>query len=119
MSSGSNFLDAMLNGVCNQDADIGDSVSPGTGFGGSISNVFDQVGSQARQKNMTFAVVTPFSNGNTAPVSILEFINVDLISQSGSGGNWSGTFKLVARNVTPPVGGGSGAPTRRYLQSLS
>lgn len=114
MSSGRNFEEAMLNGVCDEEVALNSNVTTGTGFGGSIANVFsefDQSQHISKRYDMIIGVTTGFPNGNGG-VTLLEFIKVDFVSQTGSGGNWRGTFRLKERNVVP---GGGGAAGVRYL----
>ena len=108
MSSGNNFESAMLNGVCNAQIAVGGTVSTGTGFGGSISHVLDDFSLptyQSNALNMLIALVDGFTN-NTS--TMLEFARVDFVRQSGSGSNWQGTFRLVARDQVPPTPPGAG-----------
>jgi hypothetical protein len=106
MSSGNKFLPALLNGTCNAKYEVGETVSSGTGFGGSINKAFDQFSSienQHKALGMPVAVIPEFVNGN-ADVTIMEFIRVDFVSQTGNGFNWEGTFRLLERNIDPPDG---------------
>ena len=101
MSSGTNFENAMVNGICNADVALGASIETGTGFGGSIRNVMNEVVQQGSENGMVIGLVSPFPNGN-GQVTLEEFITVDYVRQSNSGGNWQGTFRLVERNTAPP-----------------
>lgn len=114
MSSGSNFHDAMLNGICDASAIIGNSVSQGTGSGGSISNVFDDVLQYHKNMGMVIGVVTSFAQGN-GNVTILNFAKVDFVSQTGNGNGWRGTFRLVEYPTIPPTGGNPAPPSQRFL----
>jgi len=100
MSSGKNFENAMLSTTC-LEASLGE-VRPGTGFGGSISNVFDEIPSPQRAA-MYVPLVDNFPNGKSDNVTIEEFIKVDFIGMSGSGTNWVGTFRLLERNAQPSI----------------
>lgn len=110
MSSGSAFLDAMLNGVCCNETTIGDDVETGTGFGGSISHVFDDVINAGKQNGMIFEVNSQFNNGNSI-VGIRNFIKVNLVSNHGNGKNWSVELEIVEYPTTPPTGTGSSGAT--------
>lgn len=104
MSSGVNFMDAMLNDVCDEDVALNSVVSPGTGFGGAIDQVFDEVLDEGEDQSMIVAANSDFGNGNS-DVTILEFLEIDYIHDNGkSGANWQGTFRLIKRNATPPTG---------------
>ena len=114
-SSGNNFSDAILSdiGACGADATIGHQVPVATGNGGSIKNVFADAIQQGKNSNWTLAVISPTGSGQGL-VTILEFVKVTLLSQSGSGNNWTATLRVVARNVSPPTPPGSGTGDR-YL----
>jgi hypothetical protein len=116
MSSGTNFEDAMLNGTCSRTATVGSTVSVGTGFGGSLDHVMDQVLLSPVANGMVISVTSRFPNGN-GTVQIREFIKVAFKGSTGSGGNWRGQFQILERNVTPPVGGGGTGLVQRYLVS--
>lgn len=116
MSSGNNFREAMRNGgVCDQSAAIGSSISAGTGFGGNLTRGFNELASNGHATGATFAVVTPFPNGN-GNVDILEFVRVDFLSQRRNGRNWQGNFRLVERNITPTIGGHTGGGARQLVE---
>lgn len=103
MSSGTNFEDAMRYGTCNAQVAIGQPISSGTGFGGSISNTMDKVVRSSSQNGMIIAATSAFPQGNGS-VNFEEFIEVDFLGQSRNGSNWQGTFRLVRRGVVPPTG---------------
>ncbi|MCO6431949.1 MAG: hypothetical protein J5J00_13910 [Deltaproteobacteria bacterium] len=117
MSSGRNFEEAMLQAVCDEAAQVGQSVSQGTGFGGPIDQIFDELLAKGLNKNLYMPKVTNFKNGNSN-VQILGFILTDYIgtlSSCGKGRTWCAVFKLVADNVSPPLGGGTGVPNAAHL----
>jgi len=102
-SSGSNFSDAILSdvGACGDDVGIGRQVPVATGNGGSIRNVFSDAIQQGKNTNWFLAVISPTGNGN-GNVTILEFVTVTLISQTGSGNNWQATMRVDGRSSSPP-----------------
>lgn len=114
-SSGKSFEEAMLTNTCESEYEVGNTLSPGTGFGGPIRNVFDQIIDQGKQ-DMEIALVSPFPNGNSDVVTLLEFAKVRFHYDNGKNGqNWSGTFEVLERNITPPTGGASGGISPRML----
>lgn len=104
MSSGNRFEEAMLSDTCDESVEVGSRILTGTGFGGPINKVFDTLTlpkNYSKSQGMIIPVTSPFPNGRSDTVEILEFIKVDFVSQTGSGNNWRGTFRIVARNVAP------------------
>jgi hypothetical protein len=71
---------------------------------------------QGLNEDIVIAVNTQFPNGNNGTVTLLEFIKVDLISQSRNGNNWSGEFVIIERGVFPPTGSTT-TPGASYLVS--
>jgi len=108
MSSGSDFLEAMEFGVCSEPVQIGDQISPATGF----AQV--QQGFQRRfnvQPIITIPVVTPFPNGNSGNVTVLGFIAGKLTGDTdGEGHHWSGDLELQSDVLGAGAGGPPGAP---------
>ncbi|NMC61902.1 MAG: hypothetical protein GYA55_01900 [SAR324 cluster bacterium] len=98
MSSGKNFENAMLSATC-LEASLGE-VRPGTGFGGTISKVFQEI-PVSQRSGIFVPLVDDFPNGKSENVTIEEFIKVDFIGVSESGSNWVGTFRLLERNAQP------------------
>ena len=114
MSSGTNFHDAMLEEVCHSEVEIGQTVSQGTGFGGSLSNVFADMVAAGKHLNMIIAINDEFRNGNS-DTTIEQFCKVDYLSDNNrNGSNWVGTFRIVECPTTPPQGPG-GSPLGRVL----
>lgn len=114
-SSGKTFEEAMLTSACESAYQIGNDLSPGTGFGGPIRNVFDQV-IDGGVADMDVALVSPFPNGNSGNVTIMEFARIRFLHDNGKNGiNWAGTFEVLERNISPPVGGGGGGAVNRML----
>jgi hypothetical protein len=109
-SSQPDFSWGMLNGVCNTQADIGDSVTPGTGGSGLSQN--DNNAFQARMEAnpiVTMAVVDQFLSGNR-PVHIVGFIVVELVGQGGHGRSWSGQVRLLRAGTGSGIDGPTNAP---------
>lgn len=114
-SSGNNFRDAIEGkGACSKDVYIGAQVDSSTGNGGSIDHVFDDAIDDDNNLGWVLPVITQQSNGQNT-VTMLEFIKVDLLSSNGSGNNWSGTFRIVARNVAPELADPSDGGQDRFL----
>ena len=114
-SSGNNFSDALLSdvGACGDDVAVGEQIPSATGNGGSVRGVFSDAIRDGKNTNWKLAVITSQSNGQGS-VTILEFVTVTLVSQSGNGNSWQARLRVVARNVEPsdPPNEGSGD---RYL----
>lgn len=95
MSSGTNFGNYMLSGFCDGSVSVGDDVSAGTGFGGPLTTPFEPL----LDKEIIISATAGFPNGNSSPVNLTEFIKVRFDAQIEKGGNWTGYFTLVERNV--------------------
>lgn len=113
-----NYETAMMNGHCSASVALGASIPPYTGNSNSIDNSFNALVAANQHKNLIFGLTTPFGNGNKN-VNLVGFAIMDFVSQTGSGNNWRGTFKLVSKHfIIPPYGGGIGAPKGRYLAPI-
>ena len=108
-SSGNNFEDAILSdvGACGDDVGIGSQIPVATGSGGSIRNVFSDAIQQGKNTDWFLAVISPTENGQSL-VTILEFVKVTLVSQTGNGNNWQATLRVVSRESDPPPPPNSG-----------
>jgi len=92
MSSGSNFRDYMAGDQCAAVPGVGQSLSAGTGFGGSINNVLSGlIGS-----TWLVPVVSAFPNGN-GNVTVYSYARITLISTSGNGNGFVATFRVDAK----------------------
>ncbi|MCB0352779.1 MAG: hypothetical protein KDD64_04615 [Bdellovibrionales bacterium] len=106
MSSGHAFEEAMQNGACDLDPVpfIGQAFSPGTGFGGSISQVFNDLYNSGidEQRHWLIAGVDEFPNGNSGLVTVMNFYEVYLNALTiGNGNNWSAELLLLAQHDSP------------------
>lgn len=107
MSSNPNFVDGIINGVCDKTVSVGDHISPGTGNGGL------QQGFNGRLQSNPFVllpVVDAFPNGNSSPVTILGFVLGELIAQNGNGSNWSGKIRIISGFAGDGASGSTGQP---------
>lgn len=104
MSSGRNFENAMNNGVCGSPVVAGDELGAGTGFGGSIAQVFQDL-IQSGLVEWPALVVSEFGNGNSSPVNLDSFVRVRLNSFTGRGNNYNACFTLLDW-----IPGGNGLP---------
>ncbi len=107
MSSGSNFEDAMENGVCWETFSINQLVSPGTGFAEVRQGFRRRI---AKNPLATIAVVDDFPNGNSSDMKILGFIVTELLREDNGGANWTGSIKFLNRAVGSGIGGPTDAP---------
>lgn len=82
MSSAQQFTQGIINGACNAPINIGDQLSPGTGFAG-IPAGFE--GRMSVNPFVIIPVVSDFPNGNHV-VTVEGFIVGEIISQTGHGG---------------------------------
>lgn len=100
LDSPNGFSVDMLSGACDTDYLIGQSVGSTTGVSG-IKTTFASLLTANANLGMYIALTETIPNGNHSTV-IEQFAKVDFLSQSGSGNNWTGTFRLVELNSTPP-----------------
>ena len=114
MSSGNNFEDAMLgSGACDAGIGIGNSMEPGTGFGGPIGQIFDDIIADPDYsvREMTLAVVDNFVQGNH-PVVLMNFLRARLTPtyccNYDGGAGFEAEFEVIEYPVDPGTLGGSG-----------
>lgn len=106
MASGQNFEDAMLTNSCPAYTVVtpGQPVPVGTGFGGSIKDVMEEVLASNLNQGIYLILNSPFPNGSGS-VTVNEILKVDFLGATGQGANWVGSFRLVERNASPGANG--------------
>ncbi len=119
MSSGNNFRDAMLNGICDPSSIPAPNtlISPGTGFGGPIKSIFDSIYNDpdTTKRRMLFMRVSDFPNGNSGDISNHGFVEVEMTGLTLSNGqNWTMDLNVINiyddYSLVPPLG----PPTTGY-----
>lgn len=109
ISGGADFETAMTDNVCGDSVELNSDIDTITGAA-RVKNAFQAVSGEEMvfgavcATNDTSCLAAAFSNGSGS-VWIKEFIKVRVVRNQGSGSNWTGTFELIERDVTPPLGG--------------
>lgn len=102
ISGEQDYREAIRDGVCDVTLSVGESIGTSTGFSGVDNGINDR-----RNLNpvILLPVVDNFPQGQSSPTQTVGFVEVEIISTSGSGNNWQGVFE-IRETLSGFVGGG-------------